>query len=728
MRYILFILILFSASLSAQEIKISEMPVATAPDADDLLIINEDNVTSSITKALLQQSVLDIADTASMLTPYITRGDTAAMLSPYATDDTTETIRVDVNANLDSLAIHLDTLQALRQSVNENTLNIAINIGRIAGLSDSVSTLWNEAFPSTSFLAPIHPISHDQSYMVHDAQSDNDYVGYVHVNETDSIFNDRSVGSYSWAIVSGNTGTAFAVGASTGLLTVADNTAITGSYSLGVEITHGTDKDTATCSIYYSTTNVFIDHGTDPAGDGTIGNPYDNYAADIGSPPASGTVYWFARGNGAALDRIHVPAHWTTDTIRYGSYGTGAKPILDQNFVSGVEGIRCGSCYEVTIGGGDCLDSVTNMARNMFVYDLEVLDADNAGVEVTYNSINVQFHRLKVTGFYDNGNYFWSRKKDAASGDHVLQEGLIQDCESIVSDDDPGETAPDQSGWKIEGSGITCRNLWGELDDVADLNTAGFRFASLGHDTLEFFRWEGGRTGFQVRGDSSHVNWAVLRNTTRIGFTIIETSLPNVENLSNTVDILVENVILDNCSSHPVAKAAVIFDNQSQVALDPVRLCKIKNIDIRNSGNKGIIIEDDTTTPHDIIIENCLIRGSAEQGIEIESNVIATIVQNCISVDNTGTDILNSASSQGTLRNTIYQTLTGTFAVTTTNYDVDSGDPFVGGGDYQSAVDAPTINAGTDVSVLSDIIGNGIASQDIGAFEFGGENYNWTDR
>ena len=60
MRKILFILFLVvSVIAQGQRIKISNLPVASDPDSDDVMIINEDNTTSQITKSLLQADLRD---------------------------------------------------------------------------------------------------------------------------------------------------------------------------------------------------------------------------------------------------------------------------------------------------------------------------------------------------------------------------------------------------------------------------------------------------------------------------------------------------------------------------------------------------------------------------------------------------------------------------------------------------------------------------------------------
>ena len=40
----------------------------------------------------------------------------------------------------------------------------------------------------------VHPITHDQLFIVPSGAANNDYIGEVHYNCTDSIFNDRSSG------------------------------------------------------------------------------------------------------------------------------------------------------------------------------------------------------------------------------------------------------------------------------------------------------------------------------------------------------------------------------------------------------------------------------------------------------------------------------------------------------------------------------------------------------
>jgi hypothetical protein len=98
---------------------------------------------------------------------------------------------------------------------------------------------------------------------------------------------------------------------------------------------------------------------------------------------------------------------------------------------------------------------------------------------------------------------------------------------------------------------------------------------------------------------------------------------------------------------------------------------------------------------------------------------------------------------QSRFANSIYDNITSTSHWTSTPYIWDftsDGDPFVdaSGGDYRSALGAGTIDgigkSGPpvyDTEISLDIIGNSISGAsdiDIGPFNYGGGNYNWTDR
>ena len=51
-------------------------------------------------------------------------------------------------------------------------------------------------------LSEIHPITHDQTYIVPSDVWNDDYIGEVHYLCTDSIFNDRDGDTYSFSISS----------------------------------------------------------------------------------------------------------------------------------------------------------------------------------------------------------------------------------------------------------------------------------------------------------------------------------------------------------------------------------------------------------------------------------------------------------------------------------------------------------------------------------------------
>ncbi|KKM79013.1 hypothetical protein LCGC14_1354140, partial [marine sediment metagenome] len=280
--------------------------------------------------------------------------------------------------------------------------------------------------------------------------------------------------------------------------------------------------------------------------------------------------------------------------------------------------------------------------------------------------------------------------------------------------------------FKISAGGITMTNLWGRWDDVPDTDVNGFRMTEIGFDTLRYFYWDGGRAIMQIRPDSCMVEWAYIKNGTRYALSIIETDLNS--NAATTSGILIQNMIIDSCASHPAATASIRFENQSGTPDDQLHGVTLRKIFINNSGHYGIALEDDGKEPYNMLFENCLIVNSDSCGLLIDPDAYDITVQNCIIVDSDGADIDNDATGTTTLRNTVYTSYTGSFTNLITNYDTDSGDPFVGSGDYRSAVGASTINGGTDVSRDSDIINNEISIQDIGAFEYGENKYNWTDR
>ena len=129
-------------------------------------------------------------------------------------------------------------------------------------------------------------------------------------------------------------------------------------------------------------------------------------------------------------------------------------------------------------------------------------------------------------------------------------------------------------------------------------------------------------------------------------------------------------------------------------------------------------------------VKNCIVVGSADDGIYADSDVDGLVVENSIFYNNGGYDINISSASGDLMRNVLYNTMNGSSAGSS-NYNISaSGDPFADGtnGDYRSNVRKETINTGTDIGQEHDILGNTIRVQDIGAFEYGGTKFNWTQR
>jgi len=134
-----------------------------------------------------------------------------------------------------------------------------------------------------------------------------------------------------------------------------------------------------------------------------------------------------------------------------------------------------------------------------------------------------------------------------------------------------------------------------------------------------------------------------------------------------------------------------------------------------------------------IYIKNCIVVNNSGTGIYGNSDVDYMIVENCISYGNT-TDINISGATSEVLRNTMYDVMTGTPETNDNNYDVGtSGDPWVdsSNGDYRTNTGETSIidqGATPTYSSPDDIIGNDITTLDIGPFEYGGTEFNWTDR
>lgn len=604
---------------------------------------------------------------------------------------------------------------------------------RIAGLSDSMSIIWAELFPPTPpTTSNVHPITHDQYYVSHPNVANGDYIGYVHYLCTDSIFNDRSGDSYQWTIVSGNTGSAFAVNSSTGLLTVNDYTAVTEDFSLYVEIDYGGDKDTAVCTIEYRTGTegsvlVYVDADDAGSDAGTFANPYQDLTAVDGFGEFDdGMTVLLKRGTDYTLS-----SSWGIDNqgekIVLAAYGQGAKPRLIPGNSDELQMIKLGQ-YHAPGSGTDGVDDCDSLV---------VMDIHFDG----YYSTSYNWYAIYHEVFSDN-NQYWRLYADEINngngtfdcvGEHNM-ELIVRDCGVYDLDRYEGWRA-----FKFESWGVDLENVW-----ATNLQGPGIMCGLWGHDVGSFkyvylhneypVRED---PGFQIRDRKVNIEWFVTQGFGR-GIALENYYYGSYWGDPNPRSLTAKNGLIIGA-----VDGIYFWDENDASEAGDFDTCRFENIAVLYSTGDGIDLDVHGCTDCNIIdeldLDKFLVVDAGESGIDIpDASEIADIrIYSGIIWNSTSTDILTQTTMSGAvIRNTIYNTVTSTSHFGTwggENYDWGtSGDPFVNsaGGDYTTdpGETGTIIDQGYDVGQTEDIIGNEITTQDVGPFEYGGGNYNWTDR
>lgn len=564
--------------------------------------------------------------------------------------------------------------------------------------------------------SPVHPITHDQLYLAHDNVVNGDYIGQVFTLFTDSVFNDRSSGSYSWDIVSGDASSAFVV--NSGMLTVNDYTAITGDFNLGIEISHGTDKDTANCEVrYFASNNIFIDVNHGGTNQGTFLNPYQNFNAVDNFGEIAGPVQvWIKRGTSFVPGGISLTNN-TGEYIYFAVYGQGNLPVFDYS------GQGKHEINMFTIGesgapetGDDC-DSIVLM-------DLRFLATSTDSIQAIYGnheSQYIEFYRLDFSNINDGNGAIYLRGRNDSEGPFVPSYVTAHDLTF-----DSISRAVGHRAIKFETQGVDIQNiliekqprpgmLFGEW--ALDFGTAKYLYIT-GYNTI----WD---EALQLRSQNTTVEWLYVKD---FGNSIdIQNQDYDGTDRPHPYGITVKNAYFETPGND-----AINFYNDDGATTDVFDTITFENIFIDSPGGKGIDLDSDGNTMNfnNIVILSCLIRNAGDDGIEVSTYNDKVTANNNIIVGSAVLDLdQNDISTNKTLQNVIYTTKSGTWGTENNLYDTDTANPFVGGGDYRTADGiSAVIDAGTDTGREKDMIGNEIGTQDIGAFEKDGTEYNWTDR
>jgi len=690
--------------------------------------------------------------TTSYIYRYDTGTPTASPLetgSPYSASDV-----IKLACNGDTIFVYkngaLDTsFDGVGYVIDDTyTGGYAGLIGYDAGSSSLVDD-WEAGAFTGSGLSPAapseeHPMTHNQVFLAHQSVQSGDYIGYFHYLCTDSIFNARSGSSYSWSIISGNTDVdtdtndPFSIGSSTGLITVNDPDDITthaDDWVLGIEVSYGSAKDTAYANIYYNGSAEFFDLDAGTNGSGTRASPYNTTTAhDALGDIDAGDMILFKRGTDATPSQIQIGTtggQWTY----IGAYGTGAKPRFGRTTTSSYfRTFQFGSFTAEDATEGSNMD-----ADSIYICDLEFYGRDDS--YLTHNGFRVEewadeihFYRCDFDDLRDDdGAHAWAYfiiSSDAYSHDF---NSSMNDCyfEDWYSADYAGRAI------KLEGGGIKLSNI-----TIMDHRSSGAAI-DIGHgdfnypDPIEYIYVDGTDNAYAsaivFRQQGTTCEWAYVKDM-GYAFDCEDADFyPSGGAIPYCYNITVRNFMVE--SGGQINRFEVIDAGNSD---DQFSSIVFENGFAQNMST-GFELEVDSNPGEitGITIQNCLVL-DGDYALYVDASEVDTIqVYNNIFHDASTNDVYTSASlSDGYYRNNIHDGINSTSnwaAAYSNNYDYGtSGDPFndESGGDYStdatatSVIDGGYSITGRTYSILLSAIG----THDIGPFEYGETNTNWTIR
>ncbi len=619
----------------------------------------------------------------------------------------------DVNTNAITL-FEILKVDSVAHSVDGDTL-----IGELDG--ESVKILLTSATPTPDPdpVTTYHPATIDQVFPSHPNVVNDDDIGYVHVTMTDSAYNNRSTGSYSWVIIGGNPGTAYKIGESTGFIEVNNYASVTSDFTLEVQISHNSViVDTASVEIVYRTgegTKLFyVDdtHGGDD--DGSFLHPFQdasqfNAFADL---EAGGFTILFARGTAMSFSSWDMKNGGLKNYV--GAYGSGAKPIATA--AASEQQIRLGNSSSPETN--DC-DSVLISNIRFEGYDGITL---NHAILVERYSTNIEIYHCE---FYRNSHTngaLYVRGVNAVMSAITVENNLFD-----TNDPDAGIG---ERAMKFEGGGlcvvqnnhVTAWQHTAMLVGDYSQNFGLVRFNRFASGRAIGVHWE---PAMQVRSPAT-IDWNVVWRY-YYGVEFENYSYNYTQSGSRVNKLIVEGCF--NGIKFTNQDAAETVDWDDIIVSDMVVKAPLASgIDMMSSNAIGFT---------DVIFQKCIIFDSDDHAIEIDGSEVGnTKFYNLILYNSTNNDIQSDGAMAGAqMRNTIYDTKSHSFGTESDNYDYGtSGVPFVGGGDLRTASGYASVieDLGDDIGYSFDMIDNTIENSatdtDIGPYNYGGSFYNWPNR
>ena len=584
--------------------------------------------------------------------------------------------------------------------------------------------------PSAPYIPPTssetHPITHDQLYIVPSDVVNGDYIGEVHYNCTDSIFNDRT-DTYLWSIISGNYGTAFSIDTD-GLLAVNLASAVTDvadDFTLEVQITNGSSADTAECTIIYRENMIYVD--LDVAGDAGAGTRADPHGIghDYGQYTGDTTVLFKRGSSGISPTGTMSIYNNTGDWLVYGAYGQGAKPIFLENTSADTRPFFLGFDDDgAPFAEATSADSVILMDLKVYCNDPNDGNGgyDNA-VHIRRGSDHDKLYRMH---FVQSGG-------DAS----VLVRGEVNTNSAHKFYDIQGDSTITERVLKLEAGGSEVVNLAQLYGDGAFLYTSAYAGTTLAPMTAKYLYTEaapGGSNNYplDIRDGYCTIEYAVVKGW---GIAMHFQEYDYASGYPVGQHQTMKNMIIEDCGvgTYFSTSDGPPYDPWSDLTFENIYMSGMTGIGSESSGVGFDFGRSSAGVINTVNIINCIVIGSDSSGVSTNSSITDLTIENSIFYGNGGNgDIDVSAGTGEVVRNTIFQT---SDTDTQTNYDYDTGDPFVdkANGDYRTA-DGITlvIDKGTNISQANDIINAVINKQDIGPFErtltVQEIQYNWTDR
>jgi hypothetical protein len=527
-------------------------------------------------------------------------------------------------------------------------------------------------------------LSHNQYYVVPNKWSyPDDWVGQFHWHQsTDSVFYSR-VETPQFAIVSGNTGSAFGISGG-GMIYVNDSSAIEygSDFQLRISTTvaGSTEFDTAFVSVVHEDSCVFIDpSGTN--GDGTRSTPYDGWdRATI----TRGFAYFQKRGTVESRhykNLVNIASNGT-QRIYLAAYGTGAKPKFD-----GASSFPSNSA--IWLYNTDFVN----------VSDFEMVNCEGLGLNMA--PVYIDINRCEFNNCSDNGSLY------DFNGEREAVTVFVRDCESFNAVSHHYKV---HEGFHF----INC------LASVTQRSHNGFTMS--GNNIVEYcYSEHNSQNGLEFAGKSIARYSVIADNYFGVQFeaTGAVVEYCKIKRQYTTAVRFYEDNPSSNCT---IRYSEISHNSKSAIRIDlEAHHCTIFGNSIHDNGNKGIQALGNS---HNITIAYNVLYGNdgGQYNIYLDDCDTAFVYNNTSVGGNIQSDAGNSYI---VLKNNFFQSATGTIDTLTANIDLDTintSEYFTDFSNHDYGL-KPTasgaIDKGADVGLTKDKLGNPINGlPDIGAYEY----------